>query len=294
VQRLKVLLAGGLLAAGVLAACADIFGIQNGVLLDGGMQGGPTDAPIDVPYDYMTRDAITLDVNTAVCGDAGIPIETTATWVSARGSDAPGCGAPGAPCATIAHALGLGVKYLYLDQSTFNETLVLDNTFAGYTLQGGWFRDDAGTWDATCNNGLATIQGQDDAGSAAVDIQGATNITFRLLTIQSKVNGAPGTGESVYAVRVIDTTGVTLDNVTMLAQNAAQGVIGGMGTNGTNCGSSPGQTGADGSAGAPGDAGMFTNNGFVPSFAGTGTNGQEGQEISIGAAGQCGFCGACQ
>ena len=210
----------------VLAACASIFGITGGNVEDSGLDGGvdgqidASDAPIDVPYDYVMFDQVSFDVNTAIC-DGGINTvdPDAATWVSANGSDMNPC-TQALPCQTLSYVLGHNPKpTIYLDNSTFTESLVLDGTFANFTIQGGWVVD-GGVWTDQCLSTLTTIQAPADGGSSAVNIVGANGITFRLLSIWSKIQGPGGSGESVYAMRVMDTTNVKLDNVTLVPRTA--------------------------------------------------------------------------
>ncbi len=289
----KVIIACSL-GGGAIFACADIFGIHGGTLEDSGAGDG---AIIDAPYDYVTHDAIDLDVNTAICGDGGIPIvaDNLAVWVSQKiGKDTGGCGAKTSPCASIGFALAnTSINVIYLDDSTFNEALALDGGAANFTIQGGFTVDpDAGTWTPNCNTNLTTIQGPADAGSSAVDIMGATGITFRLVTIRSKVNGASGMGESVYAVRVFDTSGVVLDNVTLLAQSGGAGGVGVAGNGNTFCSQVSGGSGAAGTTGDAGGLGQILSGGFSPDIGGGGGGGQTGT-LTPPTAGAVGSCWSC-
>ncbi len=279
--------------AGILvAACADIFGIHGGVLDDAGVDGA-----IDAPIDYVTHDAIDLDVNTGIC-EGGVPFTPgQAAWVSQnKGTDDGTCGTQLHPCATITYTLANVKKpLLYLDDSVFIEPLALGVGFSNYTIQGGFQIDDAGTWTPSCNTQLTTIQGPEDAASAAVDINGAAGITFRLMTVKSKVNGAPGTGESVYAMRVTDTQNVTLDNVTLLAQSGGAGQVGTGGSAGSGFQCTGAGSASTGANGAPSGGGHFNAQGFVPDIAGNGDAGDLGVP-QPGKSGQCvascfGVCG---
>ncbi len=287
-QALKTLGAGALATLGI-AACADVFGVRNADVdasfADTGL--------LDAPDDYVTHDAIDLDVNTAVCeGGVALVADDEAVWVSGTGQDGASCGTPASPCATIGHALSVrGTRaFLYLDHATFTEALSLGGAQAGVTIQGGFERGDAG-WSPQCDNSLSTIQAPDDAGPSAIDIDGAAGVTLRLVTVRSKTNGA--LGESVYAVRVFDTSGVVLDNVSLLAQSGGQGVNGQAGVTPTTCvglASGSSAAGSTGQAGAPGSIGPT---GYTIE---TGANGLEGGvgNATAGSAGQCGFCVSCQ
>ncbi len=285
--RLQLFLLGSAGAVVFVAACADIFGVHNADTDGGAGDGGVQDAP----YDYQVHDAIDLDVNTAVCdGGVALVADDQAMWVSGTGSDGASCGTRDAPCATITHALAvIGTrKVVYVDHATFTEALSLGASQAGFTIQGGFERATDGGWSPQCDNSLSTIQAPEDGGPAAVDIDGATGITLRLLTIRSKTNGSVG-GESVYAMRVFDTTGVALDNVTLLAQSGGPGLVGLSGTTPTLC--APGQsgTGADGSIGYPGTPGTIGPTGYTTTLGGTGTNGGYGP-ATAGGAGACSSC----
>jgi hypothetical protein len=274
------LLVGSFAAGLFVAACADIFGIHNADVDGSAGDGGAGDVVADVPYDYNVFDAVDFDVNTAVCGDGGVPFVADAgdaVWVSANtGSDSNAC-TQASPCQTIGKALGqLGTRtVVYLDDSTFNEVVTL--TQAGVTLQGGWVQGDAG-WTAVCNNTGSIIQGPADAGPAAVEVT-TSNVTMRLLTVRSKQQGAQGqnvpTPESVFAIRANNAPSLTLDNVTVIAQNAGGGQPGS-----TPNGSVPcmpfGGDGGGGTNGSPGPGGSFVGNTFNVQSGGTGTNGSAG------------------
>lgn len=278
-----VLLAG----AFALAACASIFGIHTGELEDAAAGDAGTDAIDDVPFDYVVHDAVDLDVNTGVC-DGGLTLvgADAAVWVSgnAGAADQPSCGTQDSPCATLTYALSVrGTRsVVYADHATFEEALTLGATQANVTVQGGFVRSDAG-WTAQCDTSLTTIQAPDDAGPSAVDITGTSGVTLRLLTIRSKTNGT--LDESVYAVRVLDSTGVVLDNVSMLAQNGGQGTVG---INGTTAPCITGGTGnaTGGSPGFGGSAGAVGATGYVVTTAGTGGDGGNGTS-GIGVGGVC-------
>ncbi len=269
-----------------MAACAEIFGV-HGADTDGG-----TDAAAkDTSDDYLFRDAISLDVNTAVCEGGITPVaDSEAVFVSGTGNDTAAC-TRDAPCATINHALSVigARKVVYLDHATFTEALALDSTRAGFTIQGGFERGDGG-WTPQCDNSLSVIQEPDDGGPSAVDIAGANAITLRLLTVRSKTNG--NLGESVYAVRVFDTKGVVLDNVTLLAQSGGPGANGASGTTGVGCVQLANGSGSPGAPGAPGDSGTLGPTGLTPVFGGHGGDGSVGSG-SPGSGGACGFCAVC-
>ncbi len=280
----------GLSAAFVgVAACASIFGVTGGELLDGAIEndGSPSDAIIDVPFDYQTFDVVTLDVNTAVC-DGGVATVDAgdAVWVSATlGDDIVTCGTQGAPCKTIAQAISVlgSKKVIYIDNAIYNERVTLAAAQANVTLQGGWLSD-AG-WTLRCDNGVSTIA-SDGGGPATLDITNTHDVTLRLMTIQSR-NGNPGTGESVYAVRVVSSPNVTIDNVNMLSEHGGQGSVGT--TAMTSFGCFPGGDGGGGAQGAAGGPGSFSQNNFVPAWAGDGGGGSSGSS-GAGSDGSCGSC----
>jgi hypothetical protein len=273
--------------ASVLAACASILGIQNGTLDDASAEGGGSDAAVD----YVAHDAVALDVNTALC-DGGIATVSPAIWVSKKiGTDTTGCGSTASPCASIGYALGAGVMTLYLDDSTFTENITLDSTDQNYTIQGG-FLVDAGVWTPACNSGLTNVVGREDGGSAAIEVHGASGLTLRLLTVSSKANGAAGSGESVYAVRVTDTPNVVLDNVTLIAQAGGAGATGPYVTPTTAVGCAAGVSGSGtaGGVGAPGAAGQITVTGYVPAY---GQGGDSGDYATVATPPGNGVCQTC-
>ncbi len=295
-RGLKFLLIGSIMAGCFVAACADIFGIHNADV-DGSAPDGGGDVALDVPYDYNVFDAIDFDVNTAVCGDGGVPFVADAgdaVWVSANtGNDGNAC-TQNSPCKTITKALANlgGRSVVYLDDSTFNEVVTLAGVQSGVTVQGGWVQGDAG-WQAVCDNTSSIIQGPADGGPAAVEV--ATNgVTLRLVTVRSKQQGAQGPSvlvpESVYAVRAFNAQGLTLDNVTLIAQNAGGGQPGNSVSGTPGC-TTTGDNGQAGSAGGAGAAGTFSSpSGFnVASPAGAGSAGSKGNYTSPNL-GQCGIC----
>ncbi|HEY1954966.1 MAG TPA: hypothetical protein VGH28_05125 [Polyangiaceae bacterium] len=271
------------LAACAVLACADVFGVHNADLdasFDAAFDAG-IDAPEDVQPDYVLGDVVDFDVNTAVC-DGGITVvgADAAVWVSATGSDTSGCGTTDSPCQSVGYALGVAgttTKYVYLDQATFRENVAIGAGQAGVTIQGG-FQRDAG-WTATCDNSLSTIWPLDDGGAVAVDIQGAPGVTLRLLTVRSKTNGAPGSGESVYAVRVENSNPVALENVTLVAQHGGDGKWGTGGAQGLGCTTGSSGGGGPGSPGAPSGPGTFGPNGFTPDTASQGGPGALGSSM---------------
>ena len=265
-----------------LTACASIFGIHTGELED----GGAGDAATDVPSDYVVHDAIDLDVNTAVCEGGVSPVSADqAVWVSGAGSDVSSCGTQTSPCKTIGFALSVrGTRtVVYADHATFTEALALGASQANVTIQGGFVYDGGGGWSPQCDTSLTTIQAPDEAGAAAIDIQGTSGVTLRLLTVRSKTNG--DLDETVYAVRVIDSTAVLLDNVSMLAQNGGQGTMGTGGSTG-GCVTGGNGTGAAGAPGGPGSFGTIGPNGYQVTIAPAGDAGDIGTSTD-GGTGRC-------
>lgn len=289
----KVAIVGAGIATPILlGACASIFGITGGNVEDASVDGqvdASTDAPIDVPYDYVMFDQVSFDVNTAICDGAVATVDPSmASWVSANGNDNNPC-TQAMPCQTLGYVLSHSPKhYIYLDNSTFTESLVLDGSFTNFTIQGGWVLDGS-VWTDQCLSTLTTIQEPADGGLSAVDLVGASGITFRLLSIWSKVQGQGGSGDSVYAMRVMGTTNVTLDNVTLVAQNGAQGAYNGNGA--TNLGCTTTSSG-NGMSGNEGNAinGVWTNSGYAPQQAEAGQPGDLGTATG-GTPGACGWCG---
>jgi hypothetical protein len=296
-QRLRLLLLGSVaLAACLVAACADIFGVHSADFGD----GSAGDGGLDAPYDYVLYDKVPIDVNTAVC-DGGVPVlpADQAYWVSDKiGDDSKTtCGTQAAPCKTINHLLSLisgsGPHAIYLDNSVFHEQLAIGTALRGFTIQGGFVLDDAGTWTATCANNLTYISAE-EGGAATISITDLLDagLTLRLMQVETKVNGAVG-GESVYAVLVVNSD-VLLDNVNLYAQNGGPGQVGGNGVSpipGT-CNSTGGGSGAPGTNADAGGSGSFTTTpaGFVPDYASNGSNGALGTWTSGNASLSCGTC----
>lgn len=278
-----------------VAACADIFGIHNAQTDASSGDGGGGDVVADVPYDYQVFDAVVFDVNTAVCGDGGVPFVDAgdAVWVSAdAGADNTQCGSQTSPCKSIAQAIAnrAGRTVIYLDTTEFDEVVTLGNGQSGLTLQGGWFRADGG-WQANCDNTKSIIQGPADAGPAAIEVN-TSGVTLRLVTVRSKIQGAQGQNipvpESVYAVRAVDSQNLVLDNVALIAQNAGGGAPGGTPSGTATCTMSGG-TGTAGGSGSGGLPGSFSASGFTVTTAGTGTPGSTGL-YTAPSPGQCAGC----
>jgi hypothetical protein len=285
------LLVGSVAAGCFVAACADIFGIHNAAVDSGAADGGG-DVIIDVPYDYVVFDAVDFDVNTAVCGDGGVPFVDAgdAVWVSADGGlDNAQCGVAASPCKSIAQALAnrAGRTVIYLDGTEFDEVVTLGSTQTGITVQGGWVRVDGG-WQAQCDNTHSIIQGPEEAGPAAVEVN-TSGVTLRLVTVKSKIQGAQGqtlpVPETVYAVRATDSPNLFLDNVTLIAQNAGGGSPGSTPLTPPGC-TTTGGNGSSGTMGGAGQGGTFSASGFAPATAASGSPGQPGN-YTPPTAGSC-------
>jgi hypothetical protein len=239
----------------------------------------------------VVGDGGNLDVNTAQCeGGLQAVADDQAVWVSgSSGDDSTSC-TRAAPCKTISAALAkaqsANVHVVYLDSSTFAEALALGPGSAGLTIQGGW--SSAGGWTPNCDDTLTRIEAPDDAGSAAVDIEDASNVTLRLLTIESKPMG--GVGESLYAVRVRASDGVVLDNVALFAASGGSGAQGAAGSSDGGCSAWPANgTGGAGDAGTAGALAVPGQDGFVLSSGGVGAIGDQGPN-SQGGSGTCASC----
>ena len=291
-RRLQFLLLGSVaFATCLVAACADIFGVHSADFDGGGGTDGGGDAVLDVPFDYQGFDVIDFDVNTAMCGDGGVPYVSPelAVWVSAKTGSGTLC-TQAQPCKTIAQGLANrgSRNVVYLDDSTFQEIVQLNSQHSGITLQGGWVQNDGG-WQAVCASNKSIIQGQ-DGGPAAVEIAQTDNITLRLLTVTSKPSGVNGGGasENVYAIRAVDVPKLTLDNVTLISQTAGGGAPGTTPTTTSSCmqNGGSGQPGGSGNAGA---LGTFTGNDLVIGGGGQGVTGNTGTYTGP-TGGKCGSC----
>jgi hypothetical protein len=289
-----------------VAACAEIFGLKNADYGDASAtsDGGPdadADAVVDAGQDVVVFDQFTIDVNTALC-DGAVTAVDAALWVSNHANspaDDSTCGTPTHPCATINYALAMraadaGVKTIYVDDSTFYETLSIGAPYGGFTIQGGWQLTDAG-WVPRCDSSLSKIYAPDAAATPSTTVWihniGDAGMTLRLLEIQSKPQATPGSGETLYAVMVNDTD-VAIENVTLIAQGGAQGPSGSNGDSGLFCSITSSGDGAEGGVGSPGAAGAFNANGYQPGTAGGGFDGHRGGTTQ-GTAGQCGSCWTC-
>ena len=248
----------------------------------------------DVSTDTSSQDG-GLDVAVVTC-DAAPPTvaDDQAVWVSHKlGADSALCGTKLQPCATVTialtHATAQSLHVIYLDDSTYAESISIGADFAGGTIQGGWHIAN-GAWTAQCTTAASVLAAPGDAGAVALDIASSSDVTLRLLTIESKVAGS--FGESVYAMRVVDTPNVVLDHVVLVAQNGGDGTSGNTGPSGTGCTISDAGSGANGGPGSAGGAGTFASQGFVPAQGGAGSNGALGTKTppSNGACGTCAMC----
>ncbi|CAN5413712.1 hypothetical protein BH09MYX1_BH09MYX1_53760 [soil metagenome] len=167
---------------------------------------------------------------------------------------------------------------------TYTENIALSPLDNGLVVEGGW----SPSWIADCNTSLARIVGVTANEDATLAIAGASNITVRLLTIESRAQG--NAGETVYAARVENPVGaITFDNVVLIAQNGGDGLPGAPASpTGNGCATG---SGANGDAGAPGPLGAFAVSGYQPASGGGGSVGQPGLAGGSGGPGQTG--GSC-
>jgi hypothetical protein len=294
------LLVGSVTIGCFVVACADLFGIHNadvdGSAGDGAVSdvdGGPDDAI--PPYD-ANKDVITIpDANLAQC-DGGVDDITGAVFVSNShpNHNTTGCGAATKPCSSIVLGIGVAAQQaphkVVLANDTFDEVINLDQNTNGMTIEGGYVLDYTQTdqfgnpaWVPKCATNLAQIvETTAHTEPYVVHVNGASNITLRLMSIQSRT--AATFGESIYGAQIIDST-VTIDNVVIIAENGGNGLGGNPGgSNGAPCGIDAG--GATGGNAGYGAAGNFQKDGYHPATAQPGGDGDWGK-YTPGGPGSC-------
>jgi hypothetical protein len=253
-----------------LVACADIFGIQGGVVDDASVSsdgGNPNDADAGAAKDVITIG----DANFAVCDGGLTTLDPNAIYISPNGSDVANCGTQTLPCATISHALGLDAGSYYILAGLYNEHVALTDR-SNVTLQGGWVLD-GGAWTQQCSTDLTKIK--PDAGSGAtLTITSSTGVVVSLVWIETPDQAAPG--EALYAASVSTNSVVNFNNVLMVSQNAGAGANGGMGSSDGGLCALPYGDGGAGSGGPAGGTGSWSMLGFVPFQAMNGTSGNSG------------------
>ena len=232
--------------------------------------------------------------------DASSADPAAGIFVTPMGTNAAGCGAASAPCASIQvgilQAQTLGKTVVFLGSGTYSEWVTLP---AGITLAGGWTpqwtastdTDAAGATIAPASNNVSVLADAIDGGARVCR-----------LTIASKPAAAVQRGESVYGVFVRGpSTSVELDDVVVQVVTAGDGipgVDGDAGAAGAAGGCSPPGTGQNGgptgATGSPArDAGGFSRQGFVPGTGATGGAGAPGDNGKLGATGACVACVTC-
>lgn len=202
----------------------------------------------------------------------GIPPDKF-VFVSTTGSNTVGCGTRIAPCQTISFGLTRAIALTATDVcvagGTYNESVTL---VSGINLRGGFIQ--ASDWLA---GGPASVINA-TSNLSAIGGTSVNNVLVRDFTI----NGASSSGtNSTYAVRLISSSGITLQNNTINAGNmtaapaiGATGTVGATGGNGVQGGAghcdsdSPGAAGGAGgtsscarAGGAGGGGGYGENNG---------------------------------
>jgi hypothetical protein len=270
------LLVAGVAAACLVAACADIFGIQGGFLEDASLSDSGSDDT------GSGKDVITIgDANFAVCDGGLTTVDPNAIYVSPNGNDLSTCGSQTSPCQTIAFALknALDAGSFYLRDGLYSEHVLL-GARSNVVIQGGWVVD-GGVWTQQCSTSLTKIK--PDAGSGAtLTVTGSTGVVIRLVWIETEDQA--GTGESLYAAFVNNYSAVTFDNVLLVSQNAGAGAGGRVGPNGIGCNSFAYDSGANGGPGTPGPLPTFAATGLNTSTAGTGNTGNVGVGTNTGGA----------
>ena len=232
--------------------------------------------------------------------DASTANPEVGVFVTPTGTNATGCGAASAPCASIQVAIvraqSTGKTVVFLAPGTYSEWVTLP---ADMTLAGGW----TPRWTASTDADAASVTiapGTSDITLLADAIDGGARVCK--LTIASKPEAAVQRGESLYGVFVRGpATSLELDDVVVQVVAGGDGIPGAdgdAGPPGAAGGCSPpgtGQTGAPaGTNGAPAQsAGMFASQGFVASGGGPGNPGLPGNNGKNGSTGACVDCVTC-
>ena len=293
----KVVVLATATACGV-AACANIFGINPGVLedgsvpIDGPYEGAPTDAGADVPFDggYVNPDA-----NYADCGSGARSVSADAGWfVSPTGT---GDCSIGNPCGSlqiaISKASAANGGTIFLASGVYTGTLLFDSNSKPLAFQGGWDVD-GGAWTPQCVSNAAIIA-SDGTQSYTVALDHTTNpIAFSLVEISNQPGAVPNE-TSLYGILALVPKDLTLDNVEILVGNAGAGNPG----SGLNyvfdagfvdCNNpSDGLNGSNGGNGSPGST-VATSSGFTSVPGSGGYPGSPGHTGTAGGKGSCGVC----
>ncbi len=276
-------------AAAASAACASILGIEDGIpdplLADGGGDGATPRCIVD--------------------GGQSADPNGTFAYVGV-GTDSDNCGTMELPCATIGKALlkaagAAKSNLIYVatgapgDAGIYRETVTLQPSFVGLTVEGGWAVEGT-TWGQVCNPNdptqLANVVG---ATAVTIDAEGVGGkIILKNIAIGSK---SAGPGESIYGVYATGNTELELDNVLISTGAGGVGLNGDAGSPGAVPGASCSQGAAEvpeaGVNGAPASAPSATQAGLISTPAVSGTPGGEGGNGSAGSGATCVSCVNC-
>jgi hypothetical protein len=209
---------------------------------------------------------------------------TRAVFVSPSGNDSnPGTMALPMKTLTaaIAAAQGLG-KDVYADKGTYNETVTL---VEGVNLYGGY--DSTNKWARAIGN-VSTIQGTETTGVIANDVAVATTVQFFTITALA---GEAGTGDSSYAVRLINSPGpLLIQGCTLSPGSGGSGAVPGLSIPGAGGGSGSGTTGGPSSCGVNGGTGGGQVSGATGGNTGLAGSGPLGGSPGGGGSSGSGCC----
>ncbi len=215
-----------------------------------------------------------VSANTTVSVQFGLPLAGTAAqavFVSPTGSDA-NPGTESAPVLTPQHALllveasGRSKDQLRLAQGSYGGGLSLTSADDGVAIYGGFV---ASSWASSNSPATATtISGA----PAAVLADHATGVLIQQVDLLGQV--AAGVSPSVYGVRAIDGSQLTLSDVAVAAANASPGLAGTLGPDG-----------AAGGAGGRGAAGQSAAQVVAACLASDGSS-CRATEVAGGVAGR--------
>ena len=225
--------------------------------------------------------------NYSACNGACIvtqPDSTNGVFVSVGGATS-GCGAPTAPCGTIAAALDVvassgGAKSLvYLADGTYTEAVTLP---AGITVEGGWQYTGGGVWTHQCvlHPEAGAIVQAPATSNTTVTANYSGSSTLSTLTITSK-GGPAASNESIYGVFASGaSTSLFLSDVAIDVIAGGAGTTGGVGATagsaGASCAPGAGGNAGSGAEGNGASAGTYSASGYSPTTGGTGVTGPTG------------------
>lgn len=283
---------------GVLA-CFSETEDGGGALASESSTAADTSTTVDVSTSVGSQDGSSSDSGVAECDPEAVADGVFAS--ASSGDDVAGDGTAMRPVATIGVAITIALateqRTIYLDESVYEEAVLLPDAPLGLVIEGGWVRVGA-QWSIDCSDDVVqrTIIAAPPSSSFVVEANGVVHPSaLRRMTLATKASGASpddASGESIYGVRVLGEGSVlALEDIVVDVGDGGEGGVASEGIVGT-AGPLPdddkscdglvcddGGTGAAGGiAGAPAAMpGSFDEVGFVPSDGAPGNDGGEGR-----------------